>query len=246
MAKSTNNKSTLWGGVIFLLLVIVFILFAGIKAHNYLQDEQQMPVQVIDFSGSYQYVDIGKLESLIRRSQPGSFFALDVNEVYELLEAQPWVYRASVRKQWPNRLNIYVVEQTPVARWNGDLILNPYGDTFSPEGVAISLPDLFGPGGSEKTALEGYNTMHALLSTMDMQIAELSLSERFAWQLQLDSGVKLNLGRQAFIDRLQRFIDIYPLLMQQEKAVSYVDLRYDTGVAVGWKDASDGKTNEES
>jgi len=33
-------------------------------------------------------------------------------------------------------------------------------------------------------------------------------------------------------------------LAQQEKAVKYVDLRYDTGVAVGWKD--DSTTDEES
>ena len=77
-----------------------------------------------------------------------------------------------------------------------------------------------------------------------MTLDELSLSERFAWQVQLKNGIKLNLGRQEFIDRLQRFIDVYPLLAQQEKAVKYVDLRYDTGVAVGWKD--DSATDEES
>lgn len=86
--------------------------------------------------------------------------------------------------------------------------------------------------------------MHALITTTDMAIDELSLSERFVWQVQLKNGIKLNLGRQEFIDRLQRFIDVYPLLAQQEKAVKYVDLRYDTGVAVGWND--DNTTDEES
>ena len=110
--------------------------------------------------------------------------------------------------------------------------------------MKLDLPRLYGPGGSEKTALEGYNAMHALIATTDMMLDELSLSERFAWQVQLKNGIKLNLGRQEFIDRLQRFIDVYPLLAQQEKAVKYVDLRYDTGVAVGWKD--DSATDEES
>ena len=144
-----------------------------------------MPVQVIDFSGDYQYIDITKLERLIREAQPGSFFALDVNDVFRLVEAQPWVYRASVRKKWPNTLKIYLVEQQPVAKWNEDLLLNPYGDTFNAEGKALVLPRLYGPGGSEKTALEGFNAMHALLATTNMDIAELSLSERFAWQVQL-------------------------------------------------------------
>ena len=244
LAAPKKSKRAMWGGVAFLGLVLAGLVFGGMKANQYLYDEQQMPVQVIDFSGDYQHIDIAKLERLIRKAQPGSFFALDVNEVFELVESQSWVYRASVRKKWPNTLKIYLVEQQPVAKWNEDLLLNPYGDTFNDEGVELQLPRLYGPGGSEKTALEGYNAMHALITTTDMAIDELSLSERFAWQVQLKNGIKLNLGRQEFIDRLQRFIDVYPLLAQQEKAVKYVDLRYDTGVAVGWKD--DSTTDEES
>ena len=244
LAAPKKSKRAMWGGVAFLGLVLAGLVFGGMKANQYLYDEQQMPVQVIDFSGDYQHIDIAKLERLIRKAQPGSFFALDVNEVFELVESQSWVYRASVRKKWPNTLKIYLVEQQPVAKWNEDLLLNPYGDTFNDEGVELQLPRLYGPGGSEKTALEGYNAMHALIATTDMAIDELSLSERFAWQVQLKNGIKLNLGRQEFIDRLQRFIDVYPLLAQQEKAVKYVDLRYDTGVAVGWND--DNTTDEES
>ena len=131
-----------------------------------------------------------------------------------------------------------------MARWNDDMLLNPYGDTFESEGITLSLPQLFGPGGSEKTALEGYNAMKSLLATSSMSIAELSLSERFAWQLQLTSGIKLNLGRKEFIDRLQRFIDVFPLLSKQDKPVKYVDLRYDTGLAVGWQ--SDENDNKQS
>ena len=82
-AKSGKSKTAVWGGVAFLLFVIAGLVFGGLKANQYLQDEQQMPVQVIDFSGDYQHIDITKLERLIRKAQPGSFFALDVNEVFE-------------------------------------------------------------------------------------------------------------------------------------------------------------------
>ena len=244
MTEHTQSRAHLIGGLLFLISILTGIVVGGMQVHAWLQDEQRAPVQVVDFSGDFKHIDVLKLERLIRESQPGSFFSLDVNDVFELIEAQPWVYRASVRKKWPNTLKIYLVEQQPVAQWNEDLLLNPYGDTFNDEGVKLDLPRLYGPGGSEKTALEGYNAMHALIATTDMTLEELSLSERFAWQVQLKNGIKLNLGRQEFIDRLQRFIDVYPLLAQQEKAVKYVDLRYDTGVAVGWNDGS--TTDEES
>lgn len=232
----------MWGGVAFLLIVLVALVVGGVQVYDYLRDAQRAPVQVVDFSGDIDHVNVARLERKIRKAQPESFFTLDVNNVYRLVESQPWVYRASVRKQWPNTLKIYLVEQVPVAQWNDDMLLNPYGDTFNASGENLGLPRLFGPGGSEKTALEGYNAMQSLLKTANMPIAELSLSERYAWQIQLANGIELNLGRQEFIDRLQRFIDIYPLLARQEKPVKYVDLRYDTGVAVGWK--ADDESND--
>lgn len=223
-----------WGGLTFLLFVLIGLIYLGWQIRHFLQDEQQSPVQVIQFSGEFHHVDIGELESLIRSSQPGSFFALDVNDVHQLIEDHPWIYRASVRKQWPNTLQIYLVEQTPVVAWNADMVLNPFGDTFSVLPASLGLPQLFGPGGSETTALEGYNAMQRLLATSGLAISELSLSERFAWQVQLENGIRLNLGRQEFMDRLQRFVDVYPLLTKHEKPIDYVDLRYDTGLAVGW------------
>lgn len=236
MQVLTREQARLAAGMVFLLSVIGSLVYGALVVRDWLKDEQRMPVQVVDFSGDFAHVNVARLERLIRQSQPGSFFELDVNEVFVLVEAQPWVYRASVRKQWPNKLKIYLVEQQPVAQWNDDMLLNPYGDTFEASAEELVLPKLFGPGGSEKTALEGYNAMKSLLATSSMAIAELSLSERFAWQMQLTNGIELNLGRQEFIDRLQRFIDVFPLLTKEEKTVRYVDLRYDTGFAVGWQD----------
>jgi cell division protein FtsQ len=85
--------------------------------------------------------------------------------------------------------------------------------------------------------------MQRLLNTNGQKITLLSLSERFAWQAQLNNQVLLKLGRQEYINRLQRYIDVYPLLQQQEKSVSYVDLRYDTGLAVGWGSTPNATNN---
>jgi cell division protein FtsQ len=225
------------GGMVFLALLITALVYGAVQLSIWLEDEQRAPVQKIVISGQRQFLDDQEIKSLIRTSQPGSFFNLDVEQAHQDVEAMPWVNRASVRKRWPNGLEIYVVEQVPAATWNGDLLLNQAGDVFQAfmNDSKIDLPSLFGPGGSEQTALQGYLAMRSLLGAVDFEISELFLSERFAWNLRLSNGIKLNLGRTEFIDRLQRFIDLYPLLNEQERAVDYVDLRYDTGLAVGWK-----------
>ena len=223
-------------GFIFFLVVVCALIYGAFATKTWLQDEQQLPVQDVVFSGERLVLDDQVMEAQIRESQQGSFFALDVNEVHDLMESMPWVYRASVRKRWPNSLHIYLVEQKPMAIWNQDLLLNTQGEVFDGGQIDQDLPQLFGPGGSEKTALAGYNAMQSLLAAVDLKINALFLSERFAWQLELNNGIKLNVGRQKFIDRLQNFIDIFPLLKSENKAINYIDLRYDIGLAVGWQE----------
>lgn len=232
-----DDQVSLPVGLSVLIAVLALLTWGGVKSYQWLQDEQRLPVQNIVFSGNLKMLDVPSLEKTIRARHSGSFFAIDVNEVHRLVESEPWIYSASIRKRWPSSLYIHVIEQQAAARWNNDFLLNKYGDSFDGELANDSLPLLFGPGGSEKTALTGYQHMRALLRASGQRIDQLALSERFAWTLLLKNGVTLNLGRQEYIKRLQRFIDVYPLLIEQKKAINYVDLRYDTGLAVGWADA---------
>jgi cell division protein FtsQ len=236
-----RKSSQFYLGLGFFILVLGLLLLGMIKLNVWLEDEQQAPVQDIFVSGQRTFIDDSQIESLIKDTQPGSFFELNVDETHKAVESMPWVYRASVRKRWPSGLEIYVVEQIPAAVWNNDMLLNQYGDVFDGQiqdsklVLNAKLPSLYGPGGSEQTALQGYRNMQSLLDATELYIVEMFLSERFAWNVQLNNGIRLNLGRTEFINRLQRFVDLLPLISKQEKQVDYVDLRYDTGLAVGWK-----------
>ena len=216
---------------------MVSLVWTGLRLAQWLEDEQRVPLKHILIGGERRFLQNDDIRLAVRRGLSGSFIELNVDQAHADIEALPWVYRASIRKEWPDTLRVYVVEQQPVARWHDDMLLNPLGDSFQasvPEEL-MQLPVLYGPGGSERTALEGYRSMQGLLQGSGLRIVELSLSERFAWQVRLQNGINLNLGRTEFMGRLQRFIDVYPLLKRDKKQVSYVDLRYDTGLAVGWR-----------
>ncbi len=222
------------GIFVFAFLIIILVL-VGLSIRNLLIDEQKLPIQKIVFTGELNILDAVTLERNIRAQFQQSFFLLDVNQVHEALMDDPWVYRVSIRKRWPNALLIHIIEQHPVAFWNEKAFINKYGETFVGEVTKNNpLPRLYGPAGSEKTALDGYQAMQTLLTASQQNIVDLYLSERFSWQVRLNNNVLLKLGRQEYVDRLQRFIDYYPFISARDKAVSYIDLRYDTGMAVGW------------
>ena len=121
----------------------------------------------------------------------------------------------------------------------GDAWLNIYGEVFdAPAKVAVpSLPSLTGPESQGKTVLTTYKQIGELLTINGFSLQSLSLSARHAWHAELNNGIRLELGREDSMRRIQRFIHVYPKLAEQDKKVGVVDLRYDTGLAVDWDDA---------
>ncbi|WP_448212892.1 cell division protein FtsQ/DivIB [Colwellia sp. MEBiC06753] len=234
---------TFWLGLVFFLLVVIGMLSVGWFVGKRVSAEETSPVTSVVISGEMPYTVENDILTAIEPLNIGNFFKVDVNQVQQRVNQLPWVYSVAVRKQWPNELKIYVVDQSPVARWNGDFFINQFGSAFqaSADRVKQKLPEFFGPEGSEQIALDNFKSLSGLLAYRNLSIDELVLTERFSWQLTLSDGVQLNLGREERGGRVQRFMDIYPQIKQYQKddeVIDYIDLRYDTGVAVGWKPAA--------
>jgi cell division protein FtsQ len=91
----------------------------------------------------------------------GNFFTANVDEVRLAFESVPWVRRARVQREWPNKLRVALEEHRVLGIWgdNGKLIsLN--GDVFTAN-LAEAEEDaelvyLNGPDGSEKEVLAQY------------------------------------------------------------------------------------------
>jgi len=229
-----------WIGVSFFVAVIVIVLWSTWYLSRKMVVDEHLPISELSISGEIKYTQRNDVLKALEEVNLANFFQVDVNNVQKTLAKLPWVYSVSVRKQWPDELKIYLVDQTPVAIWNGDFLVNQQGDVFQADTTRLreAIPHFYGPEGSEKIALDNFNNFNKLLNYQGLAIDELMLSERFSWQLTLNDGVLLNLGREDRFERITRFVDLYPQIKKNKKEnqqVDYVDLRYDTGVAVGWK-----------
>ena len=70
------------------------------------------------------------------------------------------------------------------------------------------------------------------LAPLNQKVVQISLSPRRAWQLRLNNGMVLELGREQAQERLARFVAIYPTsLASLGRTINYVDLRYKNGFA---------------
>jgi cell division protein FtsQ len=221
-------------GLVFFVCSILFLLYLIAEVRNWVRDQQSAPISQVRLYGKFQQLDVNNLQQRLHQEYVGNFFRVDVDQVQQFLQQQPWVYQSAVRKLWPDTLVVVVTEQQPVAIWNGEQLLNEKGQVFAAPIQQLNqpLPWLYGPDGTEQDALNMFGRMQQLMTLHQFDVQKVYLTERFAWRLELADGLSLQLGREDTLKRLQRFIELYPTMQQHQAGMAEVDLRYDTGIAV--------------
>lgn len=223
------------GGVLFFLLSLALVIWFVSRVVVWVQDQQNAPIRQVKLYGDFGNIQPTTLHRALQQEFVGNYFHVNVDQVQQFLQQQPWVYQVAVRKQWPDTLVVVVTEHSPVAIWNMEYLLNKKGEVFKAPIAQLKakLPQLAGPTGSEQDALTMFSRVQSLLTLHQFEAASLSVSDRFAWQLKLSNGIELKLGREDTLKRVQRFIDLYPSISKHKpEAIEQVDLRYDTGLAV--------------
>ena len=243
--SSRRSNGGRLAGIIFLSAVLFTVFIGGWIVVGWMEDAQRLPLSKLVVTGERHYTRNDDIrQTILALGPPGTFMTQDVNIIQQQIERLPWIKQASVRKQWPDELKIHLVEYVPIARWNDQHMIDAQGNAFSvpaERAAKQTLPMLSGPEGSEGEVLQGYRAMGDVLAKDKFTLKAAAMTARRSWQLTLNNGIKLNLGRGDTMKRLSRFVELYPVLQQQEladnKKISYVDLRYDSGAAVGWQPA---------
>ncbi len=228
-----------WGGLLFLVVVILGILHLLLQVIHWMGDEKQLPLSKIVTQGDLLYMTPQDVRESVNQIAPlQSFMVQDVDVIHHAILKLPWVSNASVRKQWPDTLKVHVTEYQPEAIWNDEQLLDVNATIFegSPQKVkALNLVSLHGPEGSEEEVLNVLREMQKILALKNLDIADLSLNDRRSWRILTRNGIRIELGRESKNERLERFINLFKDINSLGKDIQYVDLRYDIGAAVGWK-----------
>lgn len=227
-----------------LLLLIMIIVAAGWQLRSWLQAMDKLTLQRVQVEGRFQNLQSDRVRELLSIYAGRNFFDVDVAAIKHDLEQQPWIYEASVRRQWPDSLMVKIYEQTPVARWGDQGLINADAEVFYPHnkdpqhGFEL-LPRLDGASNSEHELLARLRNMSELLIPLGLKVVAMRLDARRAWSVRLDNGLELLLGREQAMQRVQRFLTFYPSLLAQRVAdVAAVDLRYPNGLVLRWSAAA--------
>lgn len=235
-------------------------LGAGLIGYGYsaLAQPGRLPLRVVEINGNFDRLDRDEIRETVRGAIDGGFLAVDLAAVRHAVREMPWVAEVSIRRVWPDRLQMHVTEEQPLARWGDDALINTGARVFRPKSLAghDAMPRLRGPDGSETRVVDFYRVVAPALAARGLQLRELALDERRHWWLHLmatgghagsdaggdgaqagpDGDLVVSLGREDLERRLAQFLRVYPSLAADDaRRPVRIDMRYAHGFAVRWQ-----------
>lgn len=225
-------KLVAWGIALTLVLLPVVGVLNGWFA------AERWPVRQLRVDAEFNHVSAEQIRAAAATHLGTGFFALDLDRVRASVAALPWVEKVEVRKQWPDTLEVRVLEQQPFARWGDHRLIGHNGTLFSAPGAESiqGVPHLVGPDDRLSDVIDFYTRSQRLFSGTGLSVVGVALSERGSWTLVLGSGAEVEIGREQATSRLQRFIAVLPRLeATRSGGFERADLRYANGFAIRWQ-----------
>lgn len=195
---------------------------------------------VLEVTGDLARVDADAVRLAVAGHLNRDFYELDLATVKAAVEALPWVARARVERAWPDAVRVRIWEHRAVARWNDAALLSDADVVFVPGAMPEdlgALPRLAGPAGRQASVREAFAALRERLADTPFAPVSLAQNERGAWTALTADAVELRLGRGAPTDAVVTLAGpVRSALEGRLQEVTYVDLHYINGFAVGWRD----------
>lgn len=199
------------------------------------------PIAGVSVESEFKYISQADTQTTVASRLTKTFLDLDMQGIKTALEANPWVDSVMVMRRWPDRLVVHIEEQKPIARWGDKGFLNMRGEIIEvpPNPVLDSLPLFLADPQYAKEVMQHYLLVKNFASQANLTPQMLALDNTKSWRIQFTSGLIITLGREKPLEKLKNISKILRTeLVSELKHIKSVDMRYENGFAVAWKDES--------
>ena len=225
-------------------LVAAGIIFLSYQVSATLLDR---PIRSITIEGAFQRVSALQIEEAISGALSDGFLSANLSEIQQQIVALPWIDQANVVRRWPSQLDISVTEQVPAACWGERGLLNTRGELFVSDArhIPAELPRLSGPSNRSAEIAKRYLAVREQLIPFGLDLRRVHMDARGAWEMTLQNGVVIRLGRREIEHRTELFLDVVAkIITNRATDIDYVDMRYSNGFTIGWKDGAKIRAEE--
>ncbi len=255
--RKIRLKPLFWaGGLLSLLLIGAGALFLWQEGgRTVVVPDVELEVEPITardatLAGEITHIQPQQIRRLVNEHGVVGLLALDPEQLRMEMEALPWVYRARVRKVWPDRLDLWVEEQRPAVIWGESGYLNLDGVYFAADGIVLSKDELPQVESMQEDTVAVYQQLQRLGKILAQQrkpavVERMEVDRRGAVSLHQRDQLVIHLGRRDIEKRLSRWIAQSEVVMSRfEGKVAGVDLRYERGMVLQLKPEEKGKSTK--
>ena len=115
-----------------------------------------MPLKYVRTEGVFQYLSKNELQTVLQPLVLTGFFDVDMQAIHVAVASLPWVDTVTVKRIWPDAIDIKVSERKPYARWGKNSLITEQGVIFTPKNTDQfqNMTVLMGPESQEVRTLE--------------------------------------------------------------------------------------------
>ena len=202
------------------------------------------PVRSVQISGEFTRVSKADIERAVAPLLVSGLFRIDVDALRRAALAVPGVREATVRRVWPDRVEIFVIERVAIARWASGGLIEVDGTHFMlADGgdPADTLPLLTGPDGSQRRVFDLHAALERVLAPLGIAPVATELTPGGVLYATLDGGPRLVMRPEAVTSNAGTYANVLTKVMAGRlDEVERVDFRYPTGFAVRMRQGDAG------
>ncbi|MBX2808913.1 MAG: FtsQ-type POTRA domain-containing protein [Cellvibrionaceae bacterium] len=224
------------------VLAVTALLLLSYQLNGLMQVFLNKPIADVLIKGDLQYVDRRQLSAVTKTAIERGFIKESLPDLRRQLEQLPWIDSVSLRRQWPDKLIVTVVEQQPIARWGAGGFVNYRGELIDVSAAELKklahLSTLSGRDSEAFDIMQQYRTMAQLIKNYDVSIVSLEKNTLGLWQFTLDNDWHIIVGRDGLIAKLKLMTALLSKnILTLNDAIDTIDMRYVNGLAVKWRAA---------
>ena len=213
----------------FFLILITALIFSFIFV------SLNQPISVINIEGDFKRISLKAFQSIALEIKNEGFLSFKQALVRQKLEHLDWVQSVQLTKEWPDTVNINVIEDDVVGIWNNELLLNSSGSLYALDKRVIpgELIQFFGPEELVDQVYKQFKLYNNELIARGILIEKIGLDLRGSWSVTVRPSIEIKLGDQNTDERFNRFLMIWDKsLLENFELISYIDLRYAEGFVI--------------
>lgn len=221
------------------IILVVFFSLVGWLGVKWMEQDNSLQIKQIVLLNPLSQQNEKELLQLSKQVIKGNFLTLDIDDFRTQIEQLPWVEAVSVRKVWPDSLQLQIVEHKALARWSkqtGDRqsswdnssLLSNKGVIFKPQLTTeqykkiIRLPLMTGPQALSEQVMKTCQQIMQKLADNGVKLEQCMLNKRRSWNIRFlaaEQQVQLMLGKsmnnetsqenQRIIEKISLFLSLY-------------------------------------